>query len=135
VAGLLGSGTEPGQGLRRLLDSREMVLAPGCYDALGARLVEEAGFPAAYMTGFGTAALWLGRPDIGLMTLSEMTSAAATTPRTWRLPRRDWQRWADARRETARPIEALRHARSPSAAILAGWTRERMLSFANACLR
>ena len=49
-----------------------MLLAPGCYDALGARLIEEAGFPAAYMTGFGTAAGRLGRPDVGLLTLSEM---------------------------------------------------------------
>ena len=47
---------------------RRDVLAPGCYDALGARLVEEAGFPAAYMTGFGTAASLLGRPDVGLLT-------------------------------------------------------------------
>ena len=53
-----------------------MVLAPGCYDALGARLVEEAGFSAAYMTGFGSAASRLGRPDVGLMTLSEMVDNA-----------------------------------------------------------
>ena len=53
-----------------------MVLAPGCYDALGARLIEEAGFPAAYMTGFGTAASQLGRPDIGLMSLTEMVDNA-----------------------------------------------------------
>ncbi len=53
-----------------------MVLAPGCYDALGARLVEEAGFPAAYMTGFGAAASRLGRPDVGLMTLPEMVDNA-----------------------------------------------------------
>ena len=53
-----------------------MVLAPGCYDALGARLVVEAGFPAAYMTGFGSAASRLGRPDVGLMTLSEMVDNA-----------------------------------------------------------
>ena len=53
-----------------------MVLAPGCYDALGARLVEEAGFPAAYMTGFGSAASRLGRPDVGLMTLPEMVDNA-----------------------------------------------------------
>ena len=53
-----------------------MVLAPGCYDALGARLVEEAGFSAAYMTGFGSAASRLGRPDIGLMTLPEMVDNA-----------------------------------------------------------
>jgi len=53
-----------------------MVLAPGCYDALGARLIEEAGFPAAYMTGFGSAAARLGRPDVGLMTLPEMVDNA-----------------------------------------------------------
>jgi 2-methylisocitrate lyase-like PEP mutase family enzyme len=57
--------------LRELFDD-EMVLAPGCYDAPGARLVEEAGFPALYMTGFGSAASRLGRPDVGLMTLPEM---------------------------------------------------------------
>jgi 2-methylisocitrate lyase-like PEP mutase family enzyme len=53
-----------------------MVLAPGCYDALGARLVEEAGFPAAYMTGFGSSASRLGRPDVGLMSLPEMVDNA-----------------------------------------------------------
>jgi 2-methylisocitrate lyase-like PEP mutase family enzyme len=53
-----------------------MILAPGCYDALGARLIEEAQFPAAYMTGFGSAAARLGRPDIGLMTLPEMADNA-----------------------------------------------------------
>jgi carboxyvinyl-carboxyphosphonate phosphorylmutase len=53
-----------------------MVLAPGCYDALGARLVEQAGFPAVYMTGFGSAASRLGRPDVGLMTLVEMAENA-----------------------------------------------------------
>ncbi len=69
---------QPGRvpGLRALLDSGDMVLAPGCFDALGARLVEEAGFGAAYMTGFGSAASHLGRPDVGLMTLPEMVDNA-----------------------------------------------------------
>ncbi len=49
-----------------------MITAPGCYDGLTARLVEEAGFECAYMTGFGTAASLLGRPDVGLLTMSEM---------------------------------------------------------------
>ena len=52
------------------------VLAPGCYDALGARLVEEAGFPAVYMTGFGTSAGLLGRPDVGLVSMAEMADNA-----------------------------------------------------------
>ena len=61
---------------RALFDAGEMILAPGCYDALGARLVEEAGFPAAYMTGFGSSAARLASPDVGLMTLSEMVDNA-----------------------------------------------------------
>jgi len=76
VARLLGSGPGRARGLRALLDSGEMVLAPGCFDALGARLVEEAGFGAVYMTGFGSAASRLGRPDVGLMTLPEMVDNA-----------------------------------------------------------
>ena len=62
--------------LPELLAAGEMVLAPGCYDALGARLIEEAGFSAVYMTGFGTSAGLLGRPDVGLVTLSEMVDNA-----------------------------------------------------------
>src|SRR5438105_1194223 len=41
--------------LRELLARPEPVLAPGAFDALSARLIEAAGFPAVYMTGFGTA--------------------------------------------------------------------------------
>jgi 2,3-dimethylmalate lyase len=62
--------------LRDRFEAGEMVLAPGCYDALGARLVEAAGFDAAYMSGFGSAASRLGRPDVGLMTLPEMVDNA-----------------------------------------------------------
>jgi len=52
------------------------ILLPGCYDALGARLIEQAGFDVVYMTGFGTAASLLGRPDVGLLGLSEMADNA-----------------------------------------------------------
>lgn len=48
-----------------------MVLAPGVYNALFAKLVESAGFDAIYVTGFGTAARY-GYPDVGLVTLTEM---------------------------------------------------------------
>jgi 2,3-dimethylmalate lyase len=74
MADLLRAG--PRRRLRELLETEEMVLAPGCYDALGGRLVEEAGFDAVYMTGFGSAASRLGRPDVGLMTMSEMVDNA-----------------------------------------------------------
>jgi 2,3-dimethylmalate lyase len=76
MASLLGAGAAPRATLGELFAAGEMVLAPGCYDALGARLVEEAGFRAVYMTGFGTAASLLGRPDVGLLTLSEMVGNA-----------------------------------------------------------
>jgi 2-methylisocitrate lyase-like PEP mutase family enzyme len=62
--------------LPALLREQRPLLAPGCYDALSARLVEEAGFSAAYMTGFGSAAGRLGRPDVGLLTMSEMVDNA-----------------------------------------------------------
>ena len=63
-------------GLRALLDSGQMIVAPGAFDPLSARLVEEAGFPAVYMTGFGTSAALLGRPDVGLLTMTEMVGNA-----------------------------------------------------------
>lgn len=52
-----------------------MVL-PGCYDALGARLIEQADFDAVYMTGFGTTASLIGRPDVGLLSSTEMVDNA-----------------------------------------------------------
>lgn len=61
--------------LKGRLEAGGLLLAPGCYDALGGRLVEAAGFEAAYMTGYGTAAAW-GFPDRGLLSASEMESNA-----------------------------------------------------------
>lgn len=72
--------------LRELLAAEEPILAPGVYDALGARLVEEAGFHAVYMTGFGTAASLLGRPDVGLVTMTEMVDNARRIARACSLP-------------------------------------------------
>ena len=63
--------------LRELLAQPDLLVAPGAYDALSARLIAQAGFPAVYMTGFGTAASVLGQPDVGLLTMSEMVSRAA----------------------------------------------------------
>jgi carboxyvinyl-carboxyphosphonate phosphorylmutase len=63
--------------LRALLESGRTIVAPGAFDPLAARLVEEAGFPAVYMTGFGTSAALLGRPDVGLLTMTEMVDNAA----------------------------------------------------------
>ena len=61
--------------LRELLRQGGLVAAPGAYDCITARLVEQAGFDAVYMTGAGTAAT-LGYPDYGLVTMSEMADNA-----------------------------------------------------------
>ena len=73
---LLPSKGDKRPSLRALMTTSPPVLAPGCFDALSARLVEEVGFPAAYMTGYGSAATYLGRPDVGLMTMTEMVDKA-----------------------------------------------------------
>jgi carboxyvinyl-carboxyphosphonate phosphorylmutase len=62
--------------LRELLAAPGPLVAPGAYDALSARLVEQAGFDAVYMTGFGTTAGLLGRPDVGLLSGAEMIDNA-----------------------------------------------------------
>jgi 2-methylisocitrate lyase-like PEP mutase family enzyme len=61
--------------LRELLGQDGLITAPGAYDCITARMIEQAGFSAVYMTGAGTAAM-LGYPDYGLVTMSEMVENA-----------------------------------------------------------
>jgi 2-methylisocitrate lyase-like PEP mutase family enzyme len=70
------SGETPRQRLRKRLASGPVIVAPGIYDAYGARLVEQAGFEAVYMTGNGVSASLLGRPDVGLVDLTLITDHA-----------------------------------------------------------
>jgi methylisocitrate lyase len=67
----------PGARLRALLAAPEILVAPGAYDALTARVIAAAGFPAVYMTGAGTVNAHLGLPDIALGTLTEFAENAA----------------------------------------------------------
>ena len=62
--------------LRELLSRPGIIRAPGAYDAWSARLVEKAGFPAVYLTGYGVSASLIGRPDIGLVSMGEMAAQA-----------------------------------------------------------
>ncbi|MFM0380890.1 isocitrate lyase/PEP mutase family protein [Paraburkholderia strydomiana] len=71
--------------LRKQLESKELIVAPGAWDGISARLIEQAGFPVAYMTGAGVAAA-NGYPDFGLVTLTEMTAAARTLTRSVSIP-------------------------------------------------
>jgi 2-methylisocitrate lyase-like PEP mutase family enzyme len=59
---------------RQRLTQPGIVLAPGVYDALSALLVEQAGFEAAYLSGASIAYTRLGRPDIGLVSASEVAN-------------------------------------------------------------
>jgi carboxyvinyl-carboxyphosphonate phosphorylmutase len=72
--------------LRQLLREPEIIVAPGAYDCLTAKLIECEGFPAVYMTGAGTALTRLGKPDLGFATLSEMVSNAAAMASTVSIP-------------------------------------------------
>jgi 2-methylisocitrate lyase-like PEP mutase family enzyme len=71
--------------LRELLSHPDMIVAPGAYDGITARLVEQAGFAAAYMTGAGTSMVH-GFPDFGLLGMSEMVENAAMMARTVAIP-------------------------------------------------
>ena len=62
--------------LRELLARDETLLMPFTYDGFTARIAEEAGFDAVYMSGFGTA-MSKGMPDVGLLTQTEMVQNAA----------------------------------------------------------
>ncbi|MCR1899434.1 isocitrate lyase/PEP mutase family protein [Irregularibacter muris] len=62
--------------LRQLLADKEILVAPGAHDALTARVIEKSGFKAVYMTGYGQAASVLGKPDIGLLSMTEMLDRA-----------------------------------------------------------
>jgi 2-methylisocitrate lyase-like PEP mutase family enzyme len=71
--------------LKALLKRQRLLVAPGCFDGLSARLVETAGFEAGYLSG-GAVARSMGIPDIGLVTLSETIERAAQVVATVKLP-------------------------------------------------
>lgn len=72
--------------LRKLLEKEEIIIAPGAYDALSAKLIEQAGFQAIYMTGAGVASGQLGVPDIGLITMTEMVMQAKNIVNATNIP-------------------------------------------------
>lgn len=73
------------QTLKQLLQRDKLLVAPGCFDGLSARLVEEAGFEAAYLSG-GAVARSMGIPDIGLVTMSETIERAGQAVSAVKLP-------------------------------------------------
>ncbi len=72
--------------LHDLIHAREILAMPGAYDALSARLIEQAGFKACQISGFGLAASLLGLPDIGIVTLRDQINVTQTISQAVDIP-------------------------------------------------
>ena len=72
--------------LRALIAAANPTVLAGCYDGVSARLVQQAGFQAAHMSGFAVAGSLLGKPDVGLLTMTEMADAASRLARVLSIP-------------------------------------------------
>lgn len=68
----------PGKRLRERVNQRDAFIVPGAPNALTARIIEDIGFEAVYVTGAGITNTYLGAPDIGLITLTELADHVAT---------------------------------------------------------
>ena len=62
--------------LRSLLNNKEFIPIPSCFDALSAKLIQQANFDVTFMSGFAASASRIGSPDLGLMTFSEVFDQA-----------------------------------------------------------
>lgn len=76
----------PGQKLRQLLESPEIIVIPGVYDCLGAKLAENTGFKVIASSGFGIAASTLGLPDYGFLTATEMLHSVGRIAQSVNIP-------------------------------------------------
>lgn len=72
--------------LRKILQDPEILIAPGAHNAFTAKIIEQAGFKAVYMTGSGAAMDLLGLPDLGFLTMSEMVAHARNIVQATSLP-------------------------------------------------
>ena len=62
--------------MRRILDERGALVFPGVYDTLSAKIAERAGFPLAFVSGYAVSATFIGQPDLGLLTQTEIVERA-----------------------------------------------------------
>ena len=58
--------------LREYLNAKDIIVMPGCYDSLSAKLIEKEGLGVGFMSGFAVSSTRLGMPDTGLISFSEM---------------------------------------------------------------
>lgn len=78
--------TKPGKQLRALLAEPGIIVKPGAFNALSARIIEQAGFRCCGLSGYGVSAALLGKPDVGLVTLTEMAMVARHVASAVRIP-------------------------------------------------
>jgi 2-methylisocitrate lyase-like PEP mutase family enzyme len=76
----------PADTLRALLAKDKLYVMPCCFDALSAKLIEQAGFDLTFMSGFATSASRIGQPDLGLMSYSEVLDQARNIAEAVRIP-------------------------------------------------
>ena len=76
----------PRSDLRQRLAQKELLVAPGVFDGVSARIADQMGFEALYMTGYGTVASHLGLPDAGIATFTDMVSRVAVLARGTKTP-------------------------------------------------
>jgi 2,3-dimethylmalate lyase len=72
--------------IQRILDEVGSVALPGIYDTLSAKLAERAGFPLGFVSGYSVAATFIGEPDLGLLTQTEMLERARPICRCVKMP-------------------------------------------------
>ena len=72
--------------LKELLKAKEILVMPGAYDCLSAKLIENAGFKAIQCSGYGYAASLLGQPDCGLMTFTEVLNHTRNLVKSVNIP-------------------------------------------------
>jgi 2-methylisocitrate lyase-like PEP mutase family enzyme len=82
----LPAANRKGAALRQLMAGDEIIVAPGCFNAMGARIIEMTGFRTVYVSGYGISVSHLGRPDVGLTTMNEVTDIAANIASATDLP-------------------------------------------------
>lgn len=75
-----------GKNLRELLAKPEILMLPGVYDALSAKIAVQVGFKGVVMGGYAVAASRLGEPDVGYMSMTEMTSALSSITKAVDVP-------------------------------------------------
>lgn len=109
--------------LRGLIAQGPTLYVPGCYNALSGRVLEAAGFPAIYMTGYGTSLSLTGLPDVGLTTLTEMVGNARYIASAVRVPL-----IADADTGFGNAVNVIRTVREYIAAGVAGLHMEDQVS-------